>query len=89
MYVDVDRRRVTSATYLDRRGCVLTRQFVDPRDRGLSFLGVIFRRPVIARVVLKLGDAPISRRNGEFVVLDDFLYSEPQPIRRRRRRRRD
>ena len=79
VYVDVDKRHVTQATYLDKRGCVIARQFVDPKNKGLSFLGVIFRKPVIAKVILKLGNTPIQGK-GDFVVLDDFLYGEPARI---------
>ena len=76
VYVDVDKRRVTSATYLDKYGKVLTKQFVDRRNKGLSFLGVIYNKPVIAKVVLKLGDAPLKKQ-GDLVILDDFYYGEP------------
>jgi hypothetical protein len=51
-------------------------------------VGVQFDRPAIARVVLTLGDAaPAAGVNdvssggtADVVVLDDFLYSEPQTV---------
>jgi hypothetical protein len=53
-----------------------------------SLVGVQFDRPVIARIVITLGDAPLGAgtndisRGGrqDVVALDDFLYSEPQPV---------
>jgi len=55
---------------------------------AFSLVGVSFDHPVIARVVLTLGEAPIGAGINDLssgglvdlVVLDDLLYSEPQPI---------
>jgi hypothetical protein len=51
-----------------------------------SFVGVTLEEPIITRIVLTLGEVPIGPRvddvssggAGDVVVLDDFLYSEPQ-----------
>ena len=83
VYVDVDRVGATKAVYYNRSNCVIAEETVDPQNKGLSFLGVGFEEPIIARVVITLGNTPIARkwwRSADFVVLDDFLYSEPQPF---------
>ena len=54
-----------------------------PGDGSLSFLGVVFEDARIARVQITTGDkAPglddIARR--DIVMMDDFLYGEPQAI---------
>jgi hypothetical protein len=56
--------------------------------RGLSFVGIVFRKPVIetVRVVAgdsKLGDGEIDVSQGglhDLVVMDDFIYGEPTAI---------
>ena len=81
VFVDVDQAFLTKAVYLDKYGCVLAKEFVDPQNKGLSFLGVIFDKPIIARVDIYLGSRPLApqkSRPGDFVVMDDFLFSEPQ-----------
>lgn len=83
VFVDVDYPHLTKAIYYDKYGRVLARQAVDAKKNGLSFLGVIFDEAIISKVVLFLGSRPLRPRNhprGDFVVLDDFLYSEPQPL---------
>jgi hypothetical protein len=88
--VDVDRPNSSRLQAFDKDGrqianvVVPTHRAPDPS----SFVGVQFDRPVIARVVITLGDAPLGAgindisRGGrqDVVALDDFLYSEPQPI---------
>jgi hypothetical protein len=52
---------------------------------GHSFIGVVFAQPVIARVVVKAGDAALGAGvndvsdggASDLVVTDDFLYAEP------------
>lgn len=92
VFVDVDLPRQTYMDFYDKKGCLIWRLSIPPRDRGLSFGGIIVRgnknRPVPAiwRVVIKLGNVsvrqfgmsynPRSRR--DIVVLDDLFYGEPQ-----------
>lgn len=91
VFVDVDRSRTTYIDFFDRAGCLIERLFVPPRNRGLSFAGLTVRGrggllPAIYRIRVKLGDISVrdfSRRYqgtsvGDVVVMDDFLYGEPQ-----------
>ncbi len=57
------------------------------RDEGLSFAGAVFDQPVVARVVITSGTAPLDGPFEEnlgagvdLVALDDFIFGEPQAI---------
>jgi len=88
--VDVDRPNTTRLQAFDKDGGLIANVVV-PTHRApdaSSLVGVQFDRPAIARVVITLGDAPLGAgtndisRGGrqDVVALDDFLYSEPQPV---------
>ena len=54
-----------------------------PGDGSLSFLGVVFTDARIARVRITSGDTapgPNDDATHDIVMMDDFLYGEPQPI---------
>jgi hypothetical protein len=53
-----------------------------PGDKGLSFFGLLFDEAVITRVRIKTGDAKLGPDDGkqDIVLMDDFLYGEPQPL---------
>ena len=88
--VDVDRPNSTRLEAFDKDGRRIAILEV-PTHRApdaSSLVGVQFDRPAIARVVITLGDAPLGAGNKDIsrggsqdiVALDDFLYSEPQPV---------
>jgi hypothetical protein len=87
--VDVDREGSTRLLAYDAAGRLLTDIPVPVHKApdASSLVAIQFDRPAIARVVLTLGDAPLgpgvndlsSRGTKDVVVLDDLLYSEPQP----------
>jgi hypothetical protein len=60
-----------------------------PGSRGLAFLGVQFQGASCREVTLVTGEAPLSGANNDvtnggandMVVVDDFIYAEPQPAR--------
>ncbi len=88
VFADVDLRRRTRIEYLDRQGRLLRRQFVPPSPgaRTLSFAGVVFDGPVVARVritggTLALGPNEAPRAGRDVVVLDDLIFGEPVPER--------
>ena len=71
--------------YFDADGKLLFSSFVpaSPGDGSLSFFGVVFDDARIARVRITTGNvAPGPEDDGknDIVVMDDFLYGEPQPI---------
>jgi hypothetical protein len=54
-----------------------------PGDGSLSFLGVMFDEPIIARVRIKTGTVAPGRDDNtkrDIVMMDDFIYGEPQPL---------
>ena len=71
--------------YFDQYGARLFSSVVPPSpgDAGLSFLGVVFADARIARVRITAGDrAPglDDTAQHDIVMMDDFLYGEPQAI---------
>jgi hypothetical protein len=54
-----------------------------PGDGSLSFFGIVFEDARIARVRITTGNADPGRdddRKHDVVMMDDFLYGEPQPV---------
>ena len=73
----------TLIEYFDAEGKVLFSSFVpaSPGDGSLSFFGIVFDEPLIARVRITTGDTapgPDDDDKQDIVVMDDFLYGEPQ-----------
>jgi hypothetical protein len=80
VYTDIDRRENTAFEYFDVHGRSLGKFNVPPAPSGLSFLGVVFRRPVVARVRIRYGNhalGPTESRRYDVAVMDDFIYGEP------------
>ncbi len=90
VFSDVDLANTTSIQYFDAAGASLGTFFV-PAASGsetFSFLGVSFTEgPIISRVRITNGNvapgAGVTDQNGDLrdvVVMDDFLFGEPQAI---------
>jgi hypothetical protein len=90
VFSDVDLDQVTSIEPFDKDGRSLGRYFVQHRTdaNGLSFLGVKFDAALIARVRIVCGNGMLGATTNDIsdggttdlVVVDNFIYSEPQPI---------
>jgi hypothetical protein len=54
-----------------------------PGDGSLSFIGIKFQDARIASVRITTNDAPGANDDGahDIVMMDDFIYGEPQPLR--------
>lgn len=77
---DVDFEHTTRLEYFDVHGRRLAKVFVPAKRGGLSFLGVVFNKPVVAYVRMTLGNRKVTDRDdkhGDVVVADDFVYGEP------------
>ena len=80
VYTDVDLER-THFEYFDRDGKSLGRFAVPLANNGLSFLGVLFDKPVVARVRIEYGTVALGPDDGpknDVSVMDDFIYGEPK-----------
>jgi hypothetical protein len=91
VFTDVDLADTTKIEFFSRSGALLTEQFVPKgtvADKSLSFLGVVFDAgEEIFRVRITTGTDPLASGTNDnpgagidLVVMDDFLYAEPQAI---------
>jgi hypothetical protein len=79
----VSNRGSTFIEYFDANGRLLFTSFVpaSPGDGNFSFFGVVFDDARIASVRIKTGDVapgPNDDRRHDIVMMDDFIYAEPQ-----------
>jgi hypothetical protein len=80
-----NRHASTLIEYFDQDGRVLFSSFVpaSPGDGSLSFFGIVFDDARIASVRIETGDVapgPNDDRRRDIVVMDDFIYGEPQLV---------
>jgi hypothetical protein len=80
-----NRAASTLMEYFDADGKLLFSSFVpaSPGDGSLSFFGIVFDDALIARVRITTGDdapGPDDDRKRDIVMMDDFIYGEPQPL---------
>jgi hypothetical protein len=90
VFTDIDqgrteRRSSTLIEYFGANDRLLFSSFVPatPGDGSLSFFGAVFEDARIARVRIRTGDVapgPDDDVKRDIVVMDDFIYGEPQPI---------
>jgi hypothetical protein len=91
VFTDVDLADSAKIEFFDRSGGLLTEEFVPAgsvTDKSLSFLGVVFDAgEEIFRVRITTGTDPLATGTNDnpaagvdLVVMDDFLYAEPQSI---------
>ncbi|MCG8359029.1 MAG: PEP-CTERM sorting domain-containing protein [Kiloniellales bacterium] len=85
VFTDVDQPGITTLEYFGTSNQSLGTFSVLPDPQGLSFLGVVFDLELITRVRVSLGNTTLASgimdgSVNDVVVLDDFLYSEPQAI---------
>jgi hypothetical protein len=75
----------TRLDYYDADGKRIFSSFVpaSPGDKSLSFFGIVFKDARIARVRITTGNVapgPDDDKQHDIVMMDDFLYGEPQPL---------
>jgi hypothetical protein len=80
-----NRRASTLIEYFGTDGKLLFSSFVpaSPGDSSLSFFGIVFDDARIARVVITTGNVapgPDDDAHNDVVMMDDFLYGEPQAL---------
>ena len=88
VFADVGLAHSTTIEYFDAAGNRLAKLTSPQRTdaKGLSFIGVVFEVPIVARVRITSGNTPIDPNvtdnvstggNRDIVVMDDFIYGEP------------
>jgi hypothetical protein len=80
-----NRNASTLIEYFGADGHLLFSSFVpaSPGDGNLSFFGIVFDDASIARVRIQTGDVapgPNDDPRHDIVMMDDFIYSEPQAL---------
>ena len=86
VFTDVDRDDSTKIEYFDVNGSLLFSRFAPPArgNQTLSFLGVAFDAgEQVFLVRITSGDVELAGSNlrgHDLVVMDDFVYGEPQPL---------
>jgi hypothetical protein len=80
-----NRHASTLIEYFDADGDLLFSSFVpaSPGDGSLSFFGIVFDDARIFRVLITTGNVapgPNDDANNDVVMMDDFLYGEPQAL---------
>ena len=80
-----NRHASTLIEYFDQDGRVIFSSFVptSPGDGNLTFFGIVFDDARIARVRITTGDVapgPNDDRRHDIVMMDDFIYGEPQAL---------
>ncbi len=88
VFSDVDKDGTTGIKLLDENDVTLETVIAPARSdaRGLSFVGVVFRNPLVTHVHIVAGDARLGideldvTQGGlhDLVVMDDFIYGEPK-----------
>jgi hypothetical protein len=79
VYTDVDTDH-TAFEYFDQEGNSLGQFAVPLSNNGLSFLGVAFDEPIVARVRIEYGTValgPDDSAENDVAVMDNFIYGEP------------
>ncbi len=83
VFTDVDTDNAATIECFDANGASLGvfAAPVGPTDNGaLSFVGVKFPTPIVAKVVITTGNAPLGGLEADgtdLIVMDDFIYGEP------------
>jgi hypothetical protein len=83
VFTDVDVDGASTLEFFSGSGASLGTYSAMPFSNGLSFVGVVFDNPIVARVRITSGNAalgPDDTPGTDVVALDDFIYAEPQAI---------
>jgi hypothetical protein len=81
VYTDIDAAENTAFEYFNADGKSLGKFAAPVSKDGLSFLGVAFEKPVVAKVRIAYGNGklgPDESADYDVAVMDDFIYGEPQ-----------
>jgi hypothetical protein len=83
IYTDTDDDSGSSFEFFDAAGQSLGTFFPPTADNALSFLGVSYPDPIVARVRIQYGNSALGPDDGgpvDVAVMDDFIYGEPVAV---------
>ena len=91
VFSDVDKAAATRVEYFDANGVELA-SIASPAHlgaQGFTFVGAVFDSAIVARVLITSGEAALDATTQDLsadgtkdlVVMDDFVYGEPRPLR--------
>ncbi len=83
VFVDVDLAETSSIRLYDKEDNSLGTYYAPVMNKGQAFLGLRFETPMIHHVRITLGNTalgPDDRFSKDICVMDDFIFSEPQPL---------
>jgi hypothetical protein len=81
VYTDVDREESADFEFFDADDNSLGTYAVPVSEDGLSFLGIEFPEPIVARVRIVYGNTELGPDDAgqyDVAVMDDFIFGEPQ-----------
>src|SRR5213596_1881451 len=90
VFSDVDKAAATRVEYFDANGVEIA-SIASPAHlgvQGFTFVGAVFESAIVARVLITSGEAALDATSADvsaggtkdLVVMDDFIYGEPQPL---------
>ena len=83
VYTDIDSAETAEFEFFDADDNSLGTFAVPVSEDGLSFLGVAFDEPIVARVRIVYGNSELGPDDDEqydVAVMDDFIFGEPQAV---------
>ena len=82
VFTDVDLANTSRLDFFDEANGLLGTVFAPTFNNGLSFVGATFAQQIF-RVQITAGNTALGPNDGgsvDVVALDDFIFSEPQPV---------
>ena len=83
VYIDVDLPESGAFEFFDKHENSLGTYSTPTRNEGHVFLGVLFDTPIVHHIRIKYGNSALGPDDGGAIdvsVMDDFIFSEPQPF---------
>lgn len=83
VYTDVDSKETAAFKFFDAEGKSLGTFSVPKSKDGLSFLGVTFKKSIVAKVQIVYGNTelgPDDDAQYDVAVMDNFIFGEPQAV---------
>ena len=83
VYIDVDLPESGAFEFFDKNENSLGTYSTPTKNESHVFLGVLFDTPIVHHIRITYGNSPLGPDDGGAIdvsVMDDFIFSEPQPL---------